>query len=133
MILGSFGIINSIEVTANPLRISTVSLRIPTIVQSNSTITAKLKSWELDDEKKGVWQESDAKQSGVEITFETSLGHLIYNPGETKGNGRIIVQSDKGKAIVQLVPDKKSGIATVTASSKCFISGKVQVEVKKDL
>jgi hypothetical protein len=118
MIHGSFGFIYYIDVTADKKCLN---------------ITAQLKKLEnLTDAEKGllhldksktfnVCKASDVQQHLKVIKFTTDLGRIPKDG----------VTTDEGKATVQLKSDN-SGTATVTAYSEGFISGKTQVEVKKD-
>jgi len=103
LIYGFLKFTKSIEVTADKRSIT---------VQGSgcSNVTAQLKDGKFD-----------LTRDEIPIFFTTTLGKLDTPKKKTKG----------GKSTVQLTSNDEAGIAIVTASAAGFISGNVEVEVKK--
>ncbi len=146
LIYGFLRITRSVEVTADPKSIEITSSPSPKC----SNITAQLKEWKLGNlkendlekllnkealngadlknlwnqkelKKSKVWKRSEIPRKGININFETTLGYLIPNHKKTDENGEATVY----------LSSEEPGIAIVTASAEGFISGNVEVEVKK--
>ncbi len=78
--------------------------------------------WNQEELKKlRVWKRSDLPLEGININFETTLGHLSHNHKKTDGNGEATV----------CLSSEEPGIAIVTASAEGFISGNVEIEIKE--
>ncbi len=146
LIYGFLRITRYVEVTADPDSIEITSSPSPKC----SKITAQLMVWKLREleesdlekllnkealhgadlknlwnneelKKLRVWKRSESPLEGININFETTLGHLSNNHKETDENGEATVQ----------LSSEEPGIAIVTASAEGFISGNVEVEVKE--